>query len=507
MDPGGTTYFFWETCAIFSTRESLTMFPAFARGTTGRASANRLSSGKTRLRVLSLEAREVPATGLGVANDFSAFILGNLNVFNSDVQGRLAVGGNASLTAYAVGDQLSDSNGTRDDLIVGGNLSFTNGQLFFGNAVHGGTGNFGSFGVPNGTTRQGTVLDFNAAGNELRALADSYAEMPATGTLVDQFGTIILNGRAGQNVFNVPASVLWNANDLRIKAPAGASVIVNVTGGEARMQFMGYHLEGGVDKEGVILNFPQATKVTLQGIGIFGNVLAPRAFVDFSNGQLNGTLVAESWSGYGQVNLPPQPPVPPPPPPPPCPPPPPPPPVCPPPPSQVSGLVYFDKNKDGRDQDNEPRLQGVTVTLTGQDQGGNPVSRTTTTDGGGIYVFRDLPAGVYSIRVTTPDGYNAGQSLAGGAFGGQAQPNLITQINIPAGQSSGGYNFGEIKPEPPAPPPPPPCPPPPPPPPPCPTRAPSYAPPPPKQWSSGYNTSGSRSHSGGSWSSAWWRSR
>src|SRR5688572_30099827 len=257
------------------------MFPVFARGNGRRASANRHSRGKTRLRVLNLEAREVPATGLGPANDYSAFILHDLNVFYSDVQGRVAVGGNAKITGYAVGDRLVDSDGTRDDLIVGGNLDISNGQVFFGNTVYGGTGTIASnFGHPNGTVRQQAgLINFAQVEAELEALADGYAARAATGNHVNQYGTIILNGTAGENVFNVPASVLWNANDLRIKAPAGAKVIVNVTGTEARMQFMGFHLEGGVDKEDVILNFPQATKVTLQGIGIFGNVLAPRASV------------------------------------------------------------------------------------------------------------------------------------------------------------------------------------------------------------------------------------
>ena len=147
--------------------------------------------------------------------------------------------------------------------------------------------------------------------------------------------------------------------------------------------------------------------------------------------------------------------------------PPPPPQACPPPVanSQVSGLVYADENRDGRAQDWERRLQGVIVTLTGTDTAGNSISRTTTTDQGGIYWFRTLPAGTYAIQVTTPAGYTPGQSSVG-AFGGNPQPNLITAIIIPTGQSSGAYNFGQLQPTPPVcePPPPPVCEPPPPPP-------------------------------------------
>ena len=403
----------------------------------GRSSSARTATRNSLLRLETLEAREVPATGLGVANDYSAFILRNLNAFNSDIQGRVAVGGNANITAYAVGDRLADSDGSRDDLIVGGNLNFTNGQVFFGNIVYGGTGTFDQFGHPNGSIRQGTMLDFGAATAELNTLSNSYAALPANGTVRDQFGTIILKGtNAGQNVFNVPASMLWNAYDLIIRTPAGSTAIVNITGTEARMQFMGFHLEG-VSKENVILNFPQATTLTFQGIGIFGNVLAPWAHVEFSNGQLNGTLVACSMAGYGQINFVPTAP----PPEEPC--------GCPPlPPSQVSGMVYFDKNKDGQAQDSEPRLQGVAVSLTGADAEGHAVTRSATTNAGGIYSFGDLPAGTYAIQVNTPVGFAAGQSSAG-AFGGESHPNVVSGLSIPAGQSSGGYNFAEVELEPP----------------------------------------------------------
>jgi len=410
--------------------------PARRSDRPGRSSSARTATRNSLLRLETLEPREVPAIGLGVANDFSAFILRNLNAFNSDVQGRVAVGGNATITAYAVGDRLSDSDSSRDDLIVGGDLNFTNGQVFFGNIVYGGTGTFDQFGHPNGLIRQGTMLDFGAATAELNALSNSYAALAATGTVRDQFGTIVLKGtNPGQNVFNVPASMLWNAFDIIIRTPGGSTAIVNITGADARMQFMGFHLEG-VSKENVILNFPQATTLTFQGIGINANVLAPWAHVEFSNGQLNGTMVACSWSGYGQINY-----VPTAPPEEPC--------GCPPlPPSQVSGMVYFDKNKDGQPQDSEPRLQGVAVALTGTDAEGHAVTRSTTTDAGGIFAFGDLPAGTYAIQVNTPVGFAAGPSSAG-AFGGEAHPNVISGLAIPAGQSSGGYNFAEVEPEPP----------------------------------------------------------
>jgi hypothetical protein len=113
------------------------------------------------------------------------------------------------------------------------------------------------------------------------------------------------------------------------------------------------------------------------------------------------------------------------------------------PPSQISGLVYFDQNKDGVAQDSEPRLQGVTVTLTGHSQDGDNVTLQTTTDAGGIYMFQGLEAGTYKIKVSAPSGYTPGESSVG-AFGGTTGGNVITNISIPQGQGSGAYNFGEV---------------------------------------------------------------
>ena len=113
------------------------------------------------------------------------------------------------------------------------------------------------------------------------------------------------------------------------------------------------------------------------------------------------------------------------------------------PPSQVSGLVYFDQNQDGFAQDTEPRLQGVTVTLSGKSQDGDKVNVQATTDAGGIFMFQGLEAGTYKLKVSTPSGYTPGQSSVG-AFGGTTAANVVTNISIPQGQSSGAYNFGQL---------------------------------------------------------------
>jgi choice-of-anchor A domain-containing protein len=381
---------------------------------------------RANLAVQQLEGRDVPASGLGAANDFSALVLHDANLEFSSIHGRLAVGGNAHLNGLAIGDQLPNSHGTRNDLIVGGNLNFVNGQIFNGNAAFGGTGSFASFGEPNGTNLHSSPLNFAAAETQLDAISDAYALMGCNGVQKHAYGTITLTGsNPDVNVFKLSAGQLWYANGLIIKAPAGSTVIVNVFGQNVRMQSMGIMLQGGATADHVAFNFPEATQLRLNGVGVEGSVLAPRAALDFSNGEIHGTLVVGSWTGNGAVwNAPPQ---------------------LSPGASRVGGLIYSDQNGDGVAQDTENRLQGVSVTLTGIDQFGDPVHLQTMTNAGGIYHFTRLLAGTYSIQVSTPAGYNAGQGTLGG-FGGTPGFNTVTDITVPDWKASGGYNFGELPP-------------------------------------------------------------
>ena len=115
------------------------------------------------------------------------------------------------------------------------------------------------------------------------------------------------------------------------------------------------------------------------------------------------------------------------------------------PPASLSGFVYEDAGNDGLKGAGEAGIAGVTVTLTGTDDLGNPVSLSTTTDANGGYSFSNLRPGSYSVVETQPAGYLDGKDTAG-STGGAVTNDAISTITLAAGANSVNNNFGELPP-------------------------------------------------------------
>ncbi|MDO9226346.1 MAG: SdrD B-like domain-containing protein [Pseudomonadota bacterium] len=113
-------------------------------------------------------------------------------------------------------------------------------------------------------------------------------------------------------------------------------------------------------------------------------------------------------------------------------------------PAKLSGYVYEDSNNDGSRAGETP-IPGTTVTLSGTDDLGNPVTASTTTDANGYYEFVGLRPGTYSVAETQPAGYLDGKDTAG-STGGVVTNDLLSSIPLAAGQHSEENNFGELKP-------------------------------------------------------------
>ena len=116
--------------------------------------------------------------------------------------------------------------------------------------------------------------------------------------------------------------------------------------------------------------------------------------------------------------------------------------------SSIAGSVFRDDSNDGRRDPGEPGFQGVTVTLTGTDILGNPITVVTTTNGNGDYNFPGLLPGTYTVTESTqPPDTADGLDSAGNVNGrpmGTAGNDIVQTIVLDAGQSSVANVFGEL---------------------------------------------------------------
>lgn len=108
----------------------------------------------------------------------------------------------------------------------------------------------------------------------------------------------------------------------------------------------------------------------------------------------------------------------------------------------IEGYVYNDTNGNGRRDNDEPAIAGVTLTLTGTDVRGNAVTQTLISGPDGSYRFTGLPGGTYTITETQPTAYSDGLDTPGTA-GGAASGDVISNISLNAAQDATGYLFGE----------------------------------------------------------------
>ena len=72
--------------------------------------------------------------------------------------------------------------------------------------------------------------------------------------------------------------------------------------------------------------------------------------------------------------------------------------------AEIGDFVWNDQNGDGVQDDGEPGIPNVPVTLNGTNIDGNPVTLNTTTNGTGFYLFSGLVPGTYTVTFGTPAG-------------------------------------------------------------------------------------------------------
>lgn len=261
------------------------------------------------LALLAATAVAIPSLSaltldLTEAQGFNLLTWGNATLLNSDTEGRVAVGGNASFNSYSVGTHAVNPTPQTGSLIVKGNLTAGNGQVYNGSIYVGGTysgpSSYNLNSAPGSVTQSGmgaaVPFNFGAAQAALTSKSSLYGTQAETGTSILQWSTMTLTGtNTGLNVFTVSAAELAATSTLSINVAAGSQVLINVTGSSVSMGNMG--INGNFDSSNVLFNFYQAGALALTGIGVEGSILAPLANVSFYSGQMNGQLIANSFAG------------------------------------------------------------------------------------------------------------------------------------------------------------------------------------------------------------------
>jgi len=115
-------------------------------------------------------------------------------------------------------------------------------------------------------------------------------------------------------------------------------------------------------------------------------------------------------------------------------------------PVSISGQVYNDANGDGKLDNGETGLNGVTITL--YNSSGTKVTSTTTSGSGssaGSYSFTNLAPGTYSLVDTVLGAYVGTGGDVGSDGGTPVSSTDIGAIVLTSGESGSDYDFGQKK--------------------------------------------------------------
>lgn len=253
---------------------------------------------------------------LGAASNYNAFIQQNFTATSSDVEGRVAVGGNLSISNYSVNikgsSQLYADTSLYPAVVSGGDLIFSSGQIagevfVGGNYTPTGTGT-----ITNGTAKVGgtSPIDFNAEFAKLNALSATLASISANSLAQDLYSTQYLTGTGSNSVdsdlhvFNLDASDMNFSDYLLSGVDKGDTVLLNIAGKEITTSWGNF---GGSDlsltnmTDNILFNFFEAETLNINA-AMYGSILAPKANISAPWGVIWGQVIAQSWTGNTQIN-------------------------------------------------------------------------------------------------------------------------------------------------------------------------------------------------------------
>jgi choice-of-anchor A domain-containing protein len=283
-------------------------------------------------RLLALLSLSLPAfcnsawaNPLGVASAYNVIaigstgqyaIAGNINT-SSDIGGRVAAAGTiVNVSQAGLHTIPNDPYGTPSTFTFVSDGGYTGQTVkLTGNAyAPGASSSLFDFQGGGALTNTGmSPIDFSQLQGSIDTESLALAALASTGSVQLVNGNdLILTGLSPTlNVFTVTAAQLASASDyLGIDAPAGSTIIVNVTGGSGasstvqvpKLFYNGTQVSADANTDDDILfNFYQAQSAVNFNGQFSASVLAPFATVT-GNAQLDGTIVAAAFTDTGEIH-------------------------------------------------------------------------------------------------------------------------------------------------------------------------------------------------------------
>lgn len=179
---------------------------------------------------------------LGIASVYNMFILGNAkNLEGPHINGRVAIGGDATINEACIGESLSSSK-ARADLIVGGKMTITNGSNKNGNSIIYNKDNLIKYTMSNCNSSsyqlvEKTIVNFKSAGRFLKSTSRFLATLDCNTEILIEDNSLKLIGTDDYfNIFYVDGYCLESAKSIDIIASNSAKILINVCGEKIKME-------------------------------------------------------------------------------------------------------------------------------------------------------------------------------------------------------------------------------------------------------------------------------
>lgn len=256
------------------------------------------------------------AINFGPANDYNVFVFDNISLSNTDAEGRVAAGGDATLSNYGIGAGISPlpPAGTDPSFVVGGTLNVSNGSNASGNTVISPDSTVIQYtmGTPNGSLIIDTPIAFAEAELYLKCASQFWRSLEPNGTGEVLFGQLNLTGTDNVlNIFRFDSTDIYDTglslnqlNGINIIAPTDSTILINVDGED--VQYGSYQIfrNGNTasreNARKILWNYADALIWSNSTTAIYGSVLAPFATANTTYSQINGNIIFDSYFGNAE---------------------------------------------------------------------------------------------------------------------------------------------------------------------------------------------------------------